>query len=192
MSSLKKQKNKTSINLAFCIVQNLRNLFGRSTFSDDLPFLKGYRSVQLFIVLSGHTILTNLYIPTSDPKNTLDAFNSQFKVFAAFLPISAGFFLISSSFLFTTFIWNSFEKGHKINFWMLFVNRYLRIAVPMLFLIIIDKCLVNDLIGTVIQSPVYFPQSNNYLFLPLTHTQNYIWNLTDYVSSIQYVLNCFD
>ena len=184
MSSLKKDNKKTPMNSAFCIVQNLRNIFRQSTNSDDFPFLNGFRSVQLFIVFSGHTILTNLYIPTSDPKNTLDAFNSQFKVFAAFLPISAGFFLMLSSFLFSKFIWNSFEKGHKINFWMLFVNRYLRISVPMLFLIIIDKYLVNDLIGTVVQSPVYFPKSYNFLFLPLTNTQNYIWNLVDYVSTI--------
>lgn len=166
--------------------QNFKNLIGPYKFFDELGFLKGYRAIPLCTLFWGHTLITNLHNPTNNPKDTYDAFNGSIKTFAAFIPVGPGWFITISSLLSTKVLWNAFEKGHKINYGMFYISRYLKIAVPIFFLIMIDKFIIKDWIGTFVQTPVYYPQKDTSPFLPLTFIQNYIWNMSDYVSSDPY------
>ena len=140
--------------------------------------------MQLIILFISHTAVTDFYSPPNNPKNTIDAFYGPVKFLSSCIPIGPGWFILTSSLLFTNFLWNAFEKGHKVNYLSLFVIRFIKLAVPMLFLIIIDKYIIKDWIATFVQTPVHYPQKDTNDFLPLTFIQNYIWNLDDYVLNL--------
>jgi hypothetical protein len=148
---------------------------------DGLGFFKGFQVILFVATCIFHIMIVVVYNSPNDPKNRHEAFHGHLKCLSYYIFFGSSFFITHSSQMFSKYLWNAFENGKKFNFLILFLNRYLKCAIPMIFIIIIDELIVKNWIATFVQTPMYYPQKDTNYFLPLTFIQNYIWNLKDYV-----------
>ncbi|CAH1248349.1 Hypp8112 [Branchiostoma lanceolatum] len=134
--------------LSFSIYNNLSKLLSTKQPSDSITCLHGIRFLSLTWIILGHTY--NYSFESIDNPlallETIKTFMFQV-VLQTMLPVDTFFFLsgLLMTYLLLKRLEEALEEGQSVNFWMLYVHRYLRLTPALLFVIMMTTWVIPQL-----------------------------------------------
>ena len=187
VSTIKSYRNQESIYSSFSLIRNIKNLFHDEYNDDTIAYLRGIKTISLYISTFVHLIILSFYVPTKNSQNILAYHQGEYEMVISQGPAGAVFCQLITSFLLTRALWKMLDHK-KMNIPMLYIYRYFRIVPILVFVMVVEKFIIQGWLSELIEAPYFFPNqfSSIYKFfwLPLLQVQNYFIDLKESVSTM--------
>ncbi|KAG5669797.1 hypothetical protein PVAND_000090 [Polypedilum vanderplanki] len=174
------------------IIKNFKNLFDiNQKFDEEFEYMAGYKAILTIVTIITHFLTYTPISPVRDSSKLQYFYHSIFRLFVAQVICGVAQMIAISTIFQTKYILKCLERG-KLNVFLMIIDRILRILPSIIILLLLEKYVMQSLVGKFFQAPYLLTSRLEKLkpdlWTPLTYFQNYLtseWRMMN-IANIYY------